>query len=111
MNTDTFMGLVYPKDGQQFDPGNFDMDADGGGEIQVGLLGGGDIIIPLIFSISLIPLSGVASAVASSLGAVSGLGFLFSRSDGDTFYPAIPTVAIGAVVGWGLYLLIFNLIV
>ncbi len=68
----------------------------------VGLLGGGDIVIPLIFAAALLQDFGTVPAVMSVLGAGTGLGFLLVKAEHGKFYPAIPPVAIGSVAGSGI---------
>ncbi len=106
LSTGTFMGIVYPKNGDFEDLSEDITDESSSDGTQIGVVGGGDIIVPMMFSISLLKLYGVTSALAASLGAAVGLAVLMDRAEKDTFYPAIPIVGGGAVIAWLLSLFI-----
>lgn len=76
----------------------------------VGLLGGGDIVIPLIFAATLLQDFGFIIATVSVVGAATGLGFLLVKAQHGKFYPAIPPVAIGSVAGFGLGWILIELV-
>ncbi len=70
-------------------------------------LGGGDLAIPLMFTVSLLNIS-IISALAASLGALTALILLFTyilKRPGIAL-PALPPVTAGAVTGFLLSLLI-----
>lgn len=111
MESNTFMGLMHPREGDRaVDPDELtegsEDDIDQFAEEKeekgssVGFMGGGDIIVPMIFSITLIPQYGLFTALASSIGAVGGLAVLLDRASGDEFYPAIPIIGSGALAGF-----------
>lgn len=126
MSTDTFMGFTYPKDDGGVpvdemdapDAADEDMDtaetsddaatpADGAKQ-QVGLLGGGDVVIPLAFAASLMPTFGQLPAYTAVGGAAVGLYLLLTKAQQGTFYPAIPPLAAGALLGAGIGVLLGN---
>ncbi len=116
MKTNTFMGFTYPKDEDAMDMENGDIqdlqpDADSTepGETEddergpgIGILGGGDIVVPLAFAAALLPNYGAVPAMVSIIGAAAGLTFLLLKAQNGKFYPAIPPVAIGSLAGWGV---------
>lgn len=108
METDTFAGFVHPKTGQvtytDFTDGTMDSDSESGRAI--GVVGGGDVIMPMIFAISILPAFGYPAAAMSSFGAGIGLYILLSKAEDGKFYPALPAVGGGAVLGFALFLAI-----
>lgn len=71
-------------------------------------LGGGDIVIPLVFASSLLRYFGASYALAASAGAFVSillLFFLVSKRPGRAL-PALPIVSAGAVWGFGIARLI-----
>lgn len=112
--TDTFMGFTYPKgnaapevdlDAVDHDIAGPDVadtkptDREG---VPVGILGGGDVIIPMIFALTLLSIS-LWAALAAMAGAAAALYLLLSRSSAAKFYPAIPFLTVGlltGVIGW-----------
>lgn len=110
IDTDTFAGFVHPKEKQvsyeDFTEGH--LDSDGGHAI--GVIGGGDIIMPMIFAVSVLPAFGYFSAAMSSFGAGMGLYILLEKAKDGQFYPALPAVGGGAVIGFIGSLLIHLLI-
>lgn len=82
---------------------------------KTGLLGGGDVVFPLIFAgVVMIELinSGVTKQEAYFLslivvlGALASLLFLFWISKKDKFYPAMPYLTTGCLLGYGVMLLV-----
>jgi presenilin-like A22 family membrane protease len=118
MQTNTFMGFTYPKEEGGIDMENGDLqdlepdesaetaeqDAaeDAAGNGGMGVLGGGDIVIPLAFAAALLPAYGAIPAMVSIVGAATGLTFLLVKAQRGTFYPAIPPVVAGSLAGWGI---------
>lgn len=105
--SDTFMGFSYPKqdvDMEDMEPVPAD-EADGE-TVQVGMLGGGDIVIPMLFAVAALRDFGPVPALLSVLGAAVLLHLLLTKSREGQFYPAIPAVASGAVAGFLLGLLL-----
>lgn len=111
MDTDTFMGLMYPKEGNAVPAGDVsDVDQEDLEQVQVGIVGGGDVVIPMIFAVSLMKqFSPIASSFAS-IGAGLGLAILLKKAREGTYYPAIPAVGGGAVVGLVVYLGLVSLL-
>lgn len=121
MQTNTFMGFTYPKEEGGMQQGDVDdiedlepvEDSDESsrtaasqGEAAkkrgMGVLGGGDIVIPLAFAAALLPDFGILPAAVSILGAATGLTFLLMKAQEGKFYPAVPPVAFGSIVGFGM---------
>lgn len=75
-------------------------------KVNVALLGGGDIVFPLILAGVVLIKIGLVQAFLISLGATLALSFLFYTSEKGKFYPAMPFITIGAFIGLALaYLL------
>ncbi|MDY6769681.1 MAG: presenilin family intramembrane aspartyl protease [Candidatus Nanohaloarchaea archaeon] len=106
--SDMFMGFQYPKHGAVQEAGSEAVTVDrDGGEVQVGMLGGGDVVLPMVLAVAVAPLFGAAASVAVVAGSAAAL-LLFlvaiQQVETDRFYPAIPVVGSGAVLGLVLYL-------
>lgn len=69
------------------------------------ILGGGDVVFPLLFAGVLFPKYGYVSLVIT-FGALLGLGVLFYLAKKKTYYPAMPFVTAGCLVGYGILLLL-----
>ncbi|MCF7910401.1 hypothetical protein K9L16_01870 [Candidatus Pacearchaeota archaeon] len=71
----------------------------------VAILGGGDVIFPIITagvmlnSAGLFGVSGIYSAISVIIGAALGLLYLFLKSEKKKFYPAMPFITLGILVG------------
>jgi presenilin-like A22 family membrane protease len=90
-------------------------------KVNVAILGGGDIVFPIIaagtilmrFGFKSVNLFGLTlqipiASLLVMLGAASGLTYLFLTSEKKKFYPAMPFISAGIFVGIGLgYLLEF----
>jgi presenilin-like A22 family membrane protease len=74
--------------------------------INVAILGGGDIAFPLIFAGVIFRTAGVLSALIVIAGAALGLLSLFIIGKKGKFYPAMPFITAGCVIGWLITLLI-----
>ncbi|MDY6766101.1 MAG: presenilin family intramembrane aspartyl protease [Candidatus Nanohaloarchaea archaeon] len=108
--SDTLMGFQYPKSGDVSDAAVSDLSTgtETGREGQrIGMLGGGDVVMPIVIAVSLIPLFGVGAAVSVVAGSAAAL-FVFltviQARESEQFYPAIPVVGSGAVLGLTLFL-------
>jgi len=69
-------------------------------------LGGGDLVMPLIFTVAVLREYGPMEAVVTVTGAMLGLVALFAlliKKPGKA-YPALPPVAIGSFIGLGIAL-------
>lgn len=82
---------------------------------KTGMLGGGDVVFPLIFAgIAMLELisTGYTKQEAFLLsmivvaGALSSLLFLFTISKKDKFYPAMPYLTTGCLLGYGVLTLV-----
>lgn len=110
LSSDTFMGFSYPKgDADMTDIERMEevpeQEVDGE-TVQVGMLGGGDIVIPMLFAVVVLRDFGPVPALFSVFGAAALLHLLLSRAREGQFYPAIPAVAAGAVGGFLIGLLL-----
>jgi presenilin-like A22 family membrane protease len=76
-------------------------------KVNVAILGGGDVIFPIITAGVMLKTFGFVSALFVIFGAVLGLGYLLLRSERKKFYPAMPFITIGIFILMFLYYLIF----
>jgi len=74
--------------------------------ISVAILGGGDIAFPLIFAGVIMKTSGLLGALIVITAASLGLLSLFIIGKKGKFYPAMPFITAGAVIGWLITLLL-----
>lgn len=75
--------------------------------VSMAILGGGDIVFPIIASGVLLRASGLIPAIFVIFGAFAGLLFLFALSEKKKFYPAMPFITGGiflALLLWRLFL-------
>lgn len=72
---------------------------------ELAILGGGDVVFPLLFAGVLYPLYGLKVFIIS-IGALIGLGVLFYLAKKKTYYPAMPFVTAGCLIGYGILLLL-----
>ncbi len=67
-------------------------------------LGGGDLVMPLMFTIAVLREFGLVTAIATMAGSMIVLvlffAWLFQRP--GKAYPALPPVTLGAILGWSL---------
>ncbi len=75
--------------------------------VNVALLGGGDVIFPIITAGVMLKTLGIWSALLVILGAMLGLVYLFFFAEKKKFYPAMPFITAGILVGIGVSYLIF----
>ena len=68
-------------------------------KVNVAILGGGDIIFPIITAGVMLKTLGLLSAVFVILGAALGLGYLFFLAKKKKFYPAMPFITAGIFLG------------
>jgi len=71
------------------------------------ILGGGDIGFPLLFAGVVLKIYGVLPAIIVAIFAALALFYLFMISKKDTFYPAMPFITVGCLLGYAISLLIF----
>ncbi len=76
-------------------------------KINIAILGGGDIIFPIITAGVMLKTLGIVPAILVILGATLGLGYLFFFSEKKKFYPAMPFITGGIFIGIVLSYLIF----
>ncbi len=68
-------------------------------KINVAMLGGGDVVFPIISSGVMLKTLGLYSSVFVIAGATLGLAYLFHTSEKKKFYPAMPFITIGILLG------------
>ena len=105
MENDSFMGIMLPEREDSSEVETDNMEERSEGETSVGMVGGGDVIGPMVLSVSLLKILPTASAVMTSFGSMLGLYFLMERKGEEGFLPAIPFVAAGGVLGLAVSLL------
>ncbi|MGV8151539.1 MAG: presenilin family intramembrane aspartyl protease [Candidatus Nanoarchaeia archaeon] len=76
-------------------------------KIHLAILGGGDIIFPIIASGVFYKLFGLASALTITLFATLALSYLLTVSKKGKFYPAMPYLTIGIYLGMVISWLLF----
>lgn len=76
-------------------------------KVNVAILGGGDVVFPIITAGVMLKTLGLGSAILVVLGAALGLAGLFLFSKKKKFYPAMPFITAGILVAIGLSYLIF----
>jgi len=75
-------------------------------KVNVAILGGGDVVFPIITAGVMLKTLGLLSAVFVIIGAFIGLAYLFFISEKKKFYPAMPFITAGILVGIGLSYLV-----
>ena len=68
-------------------------------KVNVAILGGGDIIFPIITAGVMLNTLGLTSALFVIAGATLGLASLFMFSEKKKFYPAMPFISGGIFLG------------
>lgn len=76
-------------------------------KVGVAILGGGDVVFPIITSGVILKYFGLIPALFIILGATLGLVYLLIFSEKKKFYPAMPFITLGMLVCLGIYYLIF----
>jgi presenilin-like A22 family membrane protease len=75
-------------------------------KVNIAILGGGDIVFPIITAGVMLKTFGIWSAILVILGALLGLSYLFLISKKKKFYPAMPFITagifLGMLVSWAL---------
>lgn len=67
--------------------------------VNVAILGGGDIVFPIITAGVVLKALGLFPAIFVSLGATLGLSYLLLFSEKKKFYPAMPFITLGIFLG------------
>lgn len=75
--------------------------------LNLAILGGGDVVFPIILSGVVLNTLGFLQALAVSIGATIALAILFALSKKGRFYPAMPFISAGCFVALGIAYLIF----
>ena len=75
-------------------------------KIMVAMLGGGDVVFPIILAGVVLNTWGLLPALFISAGATIALALLFMYSQKGKFYPAMPFISAGCFAGLGLAYLI-----
>ena len=75
-------------------------------KVNVAILGGGDVIFPIILAGVVLNQLGIIPALIISVGATLALAFLFYISKKGKFYPAMPFISAGCFLALGIALLI-----
>ncbi len=70
-------------------------------KVNVAILGGGDVIFPLITAGVMLKTLGLMSSLLVILGATIGLASLFFFAEKKKFYPAMPFITAGILLGIG----------
>ncbi len=68
----------------------------------VAILGGGDVVFPIILAGVVLNFLGIAQALIISLGATLALASLFWISEKGKFYPAMPFITAGCLIALGI---------
>jgi presenilin-like A22 family membrane protease len=68
-------------------------------KVNVAILGGGDVIFPIIAAGVMMVRFGIIPALFVTLGATLGLSYLFFFSEKKKFYPAMPFITTGIFLG------------
>ena len=68
-------------------------------KVNVAILGGGDVVFPIIAAGVMLKTLGLLSAFFVVIGAAIGLGYLLFFSEKKKFYPAMPFITAGILVG------------
>jgi len=68
-------------------------------KVNVAILGGGDVIFPIITAGVMLQTFGFLAALFVIIGALLGLSYLFFLAEKKKFYPAMPFITIGIFLG------------
>ena len=68
-------------------------------KVNVAILGGGDVVFPIILAGVVLRSMGIPSALFVTFGALAGLTYLFYVSKKGKFYPAMPFISAGCFLG------------
>jgi len=74
--------------------------------VSVAILGGGDVVFPIILSGVVLHTLGLFEALIIAIGATIALGYLFYISEKGKFYPAMPFITAGCLLALGIAYLI-----
>jgi presenilin-like A22 family membrane protease len=75
-------------------------------KVNVAILGGGDVIFPILLAGTVLRQFSFAYALLISLGATLSLVYLFYTGEKGKAYPAMPYITVGSFIGLALVYLI-----
>ena len=75
-------------------------------KVNLAILGGGDVVFPILLAGVVLRTLGVWQAIMVSIGATIALAYLFYTSEKGKFYPAMPFISIGCLIGLAVAYLI-----
>ena len=78
-----------------------------GVKVNIAILGGGDIVFPIITAGVVMASLGFWPAILTILGATAGISYLFFFGKKKKFYPAMPFITAGMFIGMALSWIIF----
>ncbi len=70
--------------------------------VNLAILGGGDVVFPILLAGVILRTLGLWQAFIISLGATAALAYLFHHSEKGKFYPAMPFISIGCLIALGI---------
>lgn len=76
-------------------------------KVNLAILGGGDVVFPIITAGVILLTLGIWPAILTIAGATLGLAYLFFFAEKKKFYPAMPFITTGILIGIILSYLIF----
>lgn len=74
---------------------------------RVAILGGGDVVFPIISAGVMLKTLGLIPAMIVIAGATLGLSYLMFAAEKKKFYPAMPYITTGILIGIGISYLVF----
>ena len=77
-------------------------------KVNIALLGGGDIVFPIIAAGVFLVKYNLTAALFVTFGALVGLGTLLLFSEKKKSYPAMPFITAGIFLGMIIWKLLFN---
>ena len=75
-------------------------------KVNVAILGGGDVVFPIIAAGVMLKTLGLLSAFFVVIGAAIGLSYLLFFSEKKKFYPAMPFISAGIILGMAISYLV-----
>lgn len=70
--------------------------------VTVAILGGGDVVFPILLAGTVLHTMGLIQALTISVGATIALAGLFMKSQKGKFYPAMPFISAGCLIALGV---------
>ncbi|OIO65279.1 hypothetical protein COY28_03540 [Candidatus Woesearchaeota archaeon CG_4_10_14_0_2_um_filter_57_5] len=98
-NASTFAGLALPYKGQKLQPAMKPLGTKAPKGEGTAILGGGDIGFSLIFSGTVMFQFNLLTALLCSVMAAAGLLILLTKGQSGKFYPAMPAITLGCLLG------------